>query len=136
MPRPTDRIIIDTNLWISFLLTRDSKLDQLLSNNLVTLLFSQDLITEFIEVSRRPKFRKYFSPSDLEALLVSISTKAIFIEVSSLVDIAPDPKDNFLLTLEKDGNATHLITGDKELLSLKKFGKTKIVTIRNYLSKK
>jgi len=136
MPRPADRIIIDTNLWISYLLTKDSKLDRLLSDNLITLLFSQDLITEFIEVARRPKFRKYFSASDLEALLVSISTKAIFIEIFSAVDISPDPKDNFLLALAKDGNATHLLTGDKELLSLKKFGKTKIVTIRNYLSTK
>src|SRR5258708_2824453 len=136
MPRPADRIIIDTNLWISYLLTKDSKLDRFLSDNLITLLFSQDLITEFIEVAHRPKFRKYFSASDLEALLVSISTKAIFIEIFSAVDISPDPKDNFLLALAKDGNATHLLTGDKELLSLKKFGKTKIVTIRNYLSTK
>jgi uncharacterized protein len=136
MAKPTDRVIIDTNLWISFLLTKDyPKLDQLFSNNLVTLLFSQDLIAEFIEVARRPKFKKYFSQADLESLLISISTKAIFIEVLSEVDISPDPKDNFLLALAKDGNATHLITGDAALLALKKFGNTKIVTIRNYLSK-
>jgi putative PIN family toxin of toxin-antitoxin system len=135
MPKQTDRIIIDTNLWISYLLTKDAKLDRLLASNLTTLLFSQDLVTEFIEVARRPKFKKYFSIPDLEALLMSISTKAIFIEVLSNVDISPDPKDNFLLALAKDGKATHLITGDKELLSLKRFGDTKIVTIKNYLSK-
>jgi putative PIN family toxin of toxin-antitoxin system len=99
------------------------------------MLFSQDLVTEFIEVARRPKFKKYFSTSDLEALLMSISTKAMFIEVFSDVNISPDPKDNFLLALANDGKATHLITGDKELLALKKFGNTKIVTIKNYLSK-
>src|SRR5215470_11000510 len=103
MPRPADRIIIDTNLWISYLLTKDAKLDRLLANNLTTLLFSQDLITEFIEVARRPKFKKYFSSPDLEALLMSISTKAIFIEVLSSVNLSPDPKDNFLLALAKDG---------------------------------
>jgi uncharacterized protein len=135
MPKPTDRIIIETNLWISYLLTKDPKLDQLLANNLITLLFSQDLITEFIEVARRPKFKKYFNTSDLQALLMSISTKAIFIEVFSDVKISPDPKDNFLLALATDGSATHLITGDKELLSLKKFGKTKIVTLKSYLLK-
>jgi uncharacterized protein len=136
MPRPTDRIIIDTNLWISYLLTRNAKLDRLLRDNIVTLLFSQELIMEFIDVARRPKFRKYFSNSDLDSLLVSISTKAIFIEVFTSIDISPDPKDNFLLALARDGNATHLITGDKELLFLKKLGKTKIVTITDYLSTK
>ena len=134
MPRRTDRIIIDTNLWISYLLTRNAKFDRLLRDNIVTLLFSQELIMEFIDVARRPKFRKYFSSSDLDSLLVSISTKAIFIEVFTSIDISPDSKDNFLLALAKDGNATHLITGDKALLTLKKFGKTKIVTITDYLS--
>jgi putative PIN family toxin of toxin-antitoxin system len=136
MPRPTDRIIIDTNLWISYLLTKNPELDRLLASNLVTLLFSQDLILEFVEVAKRPKFKKYFSPSDLETLLVSLSSKAIFIEVLNSVNIAPDPKDNFLLALAREGNATHLITGDKDLLSLKKFEKTKIVTLRNYLFSK
>ena len=134
MPKTADRIIIDTNLWISYLLTKDSKLDRLLANNLITLLFSQDLITEFIQVARRPKFKKYFNTSDLEQLLKSISTKAIFIEVFSEVNKSPDPKDNFLLALAKDGSATHLLTGDKDLLSLKKFGNTKIVTLKSYLS--
>ena len=109
-------------------------MDRLLANNLITLLFSQDLITEFIQVARRPKFKKYFNTSDLEQLLKSISTKAIFIEVFSEVNKSPDPKDNFLLALAKDGSATHLLTGDKDLLSLKKFGNTKIVTLKSYLS--
>ena len=134
MPKTADRIIIDTNLWISYLLTKDSKLDRLLANNLITLVFSQDLISEFIQVARRPKFKKYFNTSDLEQLLKSISTKAIFIEVFSEVNKSPDPKDNFLLALAKDGSATHLLTGDKDLLSLKKFGNTKIVTLKSYLS--
>ena len=136
MPKATDRIIIDTNLWISYLLTKDPKLDRLIADNLTTLLFSEDLITEFIEVARRPKFKKYFNKRDLEDLLLTISTKAIFIEVLTQVDFSPDPKDNFLLALAKDGNATHLITGDKELLSLNKFGKTRIATIGNYLATK
>jgi len=43
-----------------------------------------------------------------------------------------DPKDNFLLALAKDGNADYLITGDNNLLSLKEFGKTKIVTLSEF----
>ena len=44
------RIVIDTNLWISFLLTSDySKIDPLFSSQGIVLLFSQELIDEFIE---------------------------------------------------------------------------------------
>jgi len=135
MPKLKDRVIIDTNLWISFLINNDySKLDKILSDKLATLLYSQELIDEFIEVAQRPKFRRYFSADDLQALLLAMSDRAIFIDVSSTVTVCRDEKDNFLLALTKDGKASHLITGDKDLLVLKRFGKTKILTITEYLT--
>jgi len=134
MPKLKDRVIIDTNLWISFLINKDySKFDKILSERLVTLLYSQELIDEFIEVAQRPKFKKYFTTEDLQALLLSLSSRATFIEVDSTVDVCRDPKDNFLLALAKDGKASHLLTGDKDLLVLKNFGRTKILTIADYL---
>ena len=137
MPNQKDKVIIDTNLWISFLLTNDySRLDQLFTDQLLTLLFSQALLDEFIEVSQRPKFRKYFTLTDLQNLLIQIRKRAEFIVVTSDIKICRDPKDNFLLSLAKDGKATHLITDDRDLLDIKIFGKTKIVTIADYLSKK
>jgi uncharacterized protein len=136
MPKKKNRIIIDTNLWVSFLLTNDfSKLDKIFANKHVTLLFSQVLLDEFIEVAQRPKFKKYFSLTDLENLLLQIKNEAEFIEVTSDIKLCRDPKDDFLLSLAKDGKATHLITGDKDLLDIKNFGKTKITTIANYLLK-
>ena len=137
MPDLRDRLIIDTNLWISFLITKDyTKLDRILSDKTTTLLYSQQLIDEFIEVAQRPKFKKYFSTDDLQELLLGMSRRAHFIEVSSMVNICRDPKDNFLLALAKDGKATHLLTGDKDLLILEKFNKTKILTLTEYLTGK
>jgi uncharacterized protein len=126
MPKLKDRVIIDTNLWITFLINKDySKLDKVLSDKLITLLYSQDLIDEFIEVAQRPKFKRYFNADDLQSLLLVMSDRAIFIDVSSIVTVCRDEKDNFLLSLAKDGKASHLITGDNDLLVLKHFGKTK-----------
>jgi uncharacterized protein len=117
-------------------LTNDfSKLDKIFANKHVTLLFSQVLLDEFIEVAQRPKFKKYFSLTDLENLLLQIKNEAEFIEVTSDIKLCRDPKDDFLLSLAKDGKATHLITGDQDLLDIKNFGKTKITTIANYLLK-
>lgn len=137
MPRKRDRVIIDTNIFISFLLTNDfSKLDRIFEDKKLVLLFSQELLDEFIEVAQRPKFKKYFSITDLQDLLSQIHHRAEFIEVSSDIDECRDPKYNFLLSLAKDGKATHLITGDNDLLELKKQGKTKITTIATYLKEK
>jgi uncharacterized protein len=135
MPKKKDRIIIDTNLWISYLLSGNYiSLDKLFADQFITLLFSETLLNEFTEVARRPKFRKYFAIRDLENLFIKIKDEGEFIEVTSDIQICRDPKDNFLLSLAKDGKATYLITGDKDLLDIKIFGRTKIVTIRNYLS--
>ncbi len=132
-----DRIIIDTNLWISFLLTKDfSRLDKPFSDHSIVLLFSQELLDEFIEVAQRPKFKQYFSLIDLQELLMLISQKAIFTSVISSVTACRDNKDNFLLSLANDGKATHLITGDKDLLEMKVFGRTRILTFTEYLADK
>ena len=136
MPKQKDRVIIDTNLWISFLLTRDfSKFDTIIADNEITLIISEELIDEIVEVTQRPKFRKYFKLDDVESLLLKIKSRAIFIDVTSQINKCRDEKDNFLLSLSLDGYATHLLTGDKDLLVLKRFGQTKILKITEYLDK-
>ncbi|MEO6637252.1 MAG: putative toxin-antitoxin system toxin component, PIN family [Ginsengibacter sp.] len=135
MPGQRDRVIIDTNLWISFLLTKNfTRLDKMISHKEVVLLFSQELINEIVEVTQRRKFRKYFSLDDVENLLTKIKSRAEFIKVESILTYCKDPKDNFLLSLSIDGDATHLITGDKDLLVLEKYVKTKILSIAEYLN--
>ena len=137
MPKSKNKVIIDTNLWISFLLTKDfSKLENLFANDKTVLLFSEELLDEFVAVARRPKFKKYFSLSTLQILLKQISLRAEFITVVSEVIQCRDPKDNFLLALAKDGNATYLITGDKDLLDLETFESTTILTLTKYLENK
>lgn len=135
MPKKRSRIVIDTNIWIGFLLTKNySAFDKILTAPGLKLLFSAALLEEFIEVARRPKFTKYFSPSDLEELLFRMNEHGEFITVTSSTLICRDPKDNFLLALSKDGKASYLITGDKDLLDLKRFGRTQIITLKKFLS--
>ena len=131
------RVIIDTNLWISFLLTKDvAKLDRLFVTDKLTLLFSQELLDEFVSVARRPKFRKYFSLDDLQELLTTIREKADFVVVTSALAICRDAKDNFLLSLAVDGRATHLLSGDKDLLVLDAVNQTRILSVAEYLALK
>jgi uncharacterized protein len=135
MPITRHRVIIDTNLWVSFLLSNEyTKVDRLFERDQLTLLFSQELLDEFIEVAQRPKFKKYFSAMDLQNLIINIRTKAEFVRVSSKIDLCRDFKDNFLLALANDGKASHLITGDKDLLVLKQVNETEILTITEYLA--
>ncbi len=130
----TSRIILDTNLWISFLITKNLKgLDQHLIEGKISLIFSEELFTEFIEVTKRPKLKKYFKAKDLSTLLDLMNSFSEMIEIHSNVDLCRDKKDNFLLNLAIDSNANFLVTGDKDLLELEKIKKTKIVTISDLI---
>src|SRR6202008_2510744 len=100
---PKNRVIIDTNLWISYLLSNNlSVFDTLIVDNQLTLIFSGELVEEFIEVAQRKKFRKYFDLKDIEDLLIRIRRKAIFIDVTAVLIVCRDPKDTFLLALSPD----------------------------------
>lgn len=134
MPNHNSRIVIDTNLWVSFLITKDfTKLDTIIFARQGTLVFSQELLDEFLEVVNRPKLRPFFSETVVVELLETIEEFADFVNVRSEIKLCRDPKDNFLLSLSLDGNADYLLTGDKDLLDLAKFEKTKITTITDFL---
>ena len=60
--------------------------------------------------------------------------RAIFVNVTTpLQNWCRDVKDNYLLALSKDADADYLITGDKDLLVLKQFENTLIVTLAQFL---
>jgi len=131
--KPEQRIIIDTNLWIHFLISKQyAFLDDLLENGKVRLVFSHELLTEFVEVVKREKLKKYFSEEDLKQMLEIIDQYADIITVTSDVKVCRDEKDNFLLSLARDSSASYLITGDNDLLVLNQFEKTRIITIAEY----
>lgn len=137
MRNRVSRIIIDTNLWISFLITKDfTKLDEIIFSRKGMLVFSQELLDEFLEVASRPKLRRFFSTSDIEEFLETIDEYASFVKVHTKVEVCRDPKDNFLLSLSVDGKADFLLTGDKDLLGISKFRRTKIITISDFLQDK
>ena len=127
------KVIIDTNLWISFLISHEyEKIDFLFSSDKICLLFSERLFAEFIRVVNREKFRKYFSESDIDDLSLKMKKVAKIIRTTSVQTQCRDSKDNFLLELAVDGKADYLITGDNDLLELKTVNKTKIIKMRDF----
>lgn len=131
-----ERIILDTNLWISFIISNKLKsLDNILKENKAILLYSSHLLEEIDKVIRRPKFKKYFSETNWYLLIELFKRYGIQLEVISNLAICRDSKDNFLLNLAIDGKADFLITGDNDLLVLEKIENTKIVTFTEFINK-
>jgi len=110
-------------------------IDNLIFNDKAVLLFSEELMTEFIDVTSREKLKPYFTKENIASLIDLIEEYGEIVKVKSKVDICRDKEDNFLLSLAKDGKADFLITGDKDLLVIKNFGKTIIISLADFLQK-
>ncbi len=128
MQKDNIRVVLDTNIWISFLIGKTlSSLSSAILDEAVTILFSEELFNELIEVLHRAKFKKYFSRQDISELILLLRFKTEQIEITHHFLDCRDPKDNFLLDLCVSGNANYLVTGDDDLLIMNPFHKVKII---------
>jgi putative PIN family toxin of toxin-antitoxin system len=128
------KVIIDTNLWISFLITKNyNSFDKLIDEGNISLIFSEELIEEFLTVVKREKFQKYFSNDSINEILTLFDKYGKLIKVETNMNLCRDFKDNFLLNLAVDSNADFLVTGDVDLLVIEKIKTTKIVTFNNFI---
>ena len=125
------RVVLDTNSWISNYIRPHSlvagRLEQLLNNVGVELLFSAELRDEILRVISRTKFSRFISPDELLTYCKQVKGFKLTTVVSE-VAACRDPNDNFLLALCQDGHADFLITGDQDLLVLERFGPTRILS--------
>lgn len=128
------RIVIDTNLWVSALLsqTMRQRLEKLIENPDIVILGSPVLLAEIEAVAKRPKFARYFSAEMTAAFLDILRERLDIIFPTSQVKICRDPKDDFLLAIAKDGEADFLLSGDKDLLEIADFEETKIVSLTEF----
>jgi putative PIN family toxin of toxin-antitoxin system len=130
------RIVVDTNIWISFLISGSfARIENVLRSQSAILLVSAELLDEFVSVASRPRLTKYFDRKDFEWLFSQLLELGESVHVISEVAACRDPKDNFLLALSRDGHADYLITGDTDLLMLQQFESTQIITLTHFLER-
>lgn len=133
MPQNKIRIAVDTNIWISFLIGKTlSRLTDLIIDDKVQIIFSDEQLDELINVVHRPKFQKYFDPENVQELLSLIYSKVEFVQITDHFLECRDAKDNFLLDLMASGKADYLVTGDEDLLVLNPFHNIQIVDFKSF----
>ena len=127
------RVVIDTNLWISFLIGK--KLDcllELLDNPWFELVSTARLNEEILEVSRRPKLRKYFREENVLLLEEWMNQHFVMVEIDDIPKRCRDPKDDYLLELAVRANAIYLVSGDKDLLDIGQINECRIMTVAQF----
>jgi len=132
------RVVIDTGILIAALITRDTPPDQIYQawcKQRFELVTSEWQLNEFRRVSRYPKLRKFLLPIEAGNLVNGLRHQALLLNDLPNVELSADPDDNPLLAMAIAGEADYLVSGDKrDVLSLKKVGKARIVTAHRFLT--
>jgi hypothetical protein len=127
------RVVVDTNLWISFLIGRRlSVIKELFTKGDLLLLSSYTQLAELGDVASRLKFRRYFTEAQAEELLNLLSAASELVEVSEHVHACRDENDDFLLEIAVNGSADIIITGDADLLALHPFRGVEILSFVDF----
>lgn len=129
------RAVIDTNVWLSALyfsgkpaqivnLVEDKKLLSITSSFIL-----QELKDKMINTFDTPTFYAAGTVSYIQSISQQVSLKGLDFGLR-------DTADNQVLETAVVGKCTWIITGDKDLLTVKKYKKINIVTPNQFLIKR
>jgi putative PIN family toxin of toxin-antitoxin system len=132
----SDRLVIDTNVFISGLIWPSSvpgrALDEAVARS--TLLANLATFEELVTTLLADKFDSYMSRSTREAALDRLMPILEFVETIQIVRACRDSRDDKFLEAAVNGRADVIITGDKDLLVLHPFAGVSIMTPADYLA--
>lgn len=130
------RIVLDTNVLVSALLSRDGPPGRLLAavkRGDVTPVTSEAQLQELHRVLGRRNAQ--VRPDEAESLVDGLRAVGVIATDLPDVDDSPDPDDNPILATAIAGGADGIVSGDKKhMLLLGRVGEIPIVTARDALN--
>ena len=129
------RIVLDTNIFISALISGDGYPGQLLAavkRERITLVTSIYQIDELRDVLGRERLKPYIRPAEAEDLVYHLEAVGMVTGKLPEMSLSPDPKDDPILATAVAGEADLLVSGDKgDMLALGHVEGIPIVTARD-----
>lgn len=126
------KVVLDTNLFVASYWNEKSssrKIVQLAQFGELKVIWSKDLLEEVEFILKRINVSGEYFKS-----ILSIYTLENQVFPKNQINIVSDYSDNRLLEASEEGNADFLITSDRELLKVGRFGETKIIKPSDFLS--
>jgi len=127
------KVVFDTNIFISAFVIPGSQAEKAVLRIIEgrdILLLSKGILDELLTVLST-KFSR--GKEEISQVAVILSEMAEWVEPSERIKVLTDDPDNRILECAVSGNADVIVTGDKELLRLGGYEKSKIVSLKEYL---
>ena len=125
-----DRVVIDTNVFISALLNPVGTPRKVINIALsqYTILQSAATYQELESRISKKKFDRYLEKTDRLDFLLALKNKSLFVDILHETTICSDSDDNKFLELAVFGMARNIITGDNDLLIIETYQGIPIIT--------
>jgi len=130
------KIVIDLNIFISAYLSGGipREITKRYAKRLDTLYITDDIIDEIEKTLKKPKFKLTQSQIDgIVTGIVTYSEKVTVLPQHRVQGICRDPKDDKYIECALASQADCIISGDKDLLTLKEYNGVKFITARDFL---
>ena len=127
------RVVFDTNILVSALAFPGGRGEAALRriiDETDRLLLSRPILDELLDVLGR-KFAR--DAEELAHVAVFLTELAVIVAPKRRLRIVKDEPDNRILECAASGHAEAIVTGDKSLLALKRYGNARMFTLRGYL---
>lgn len=130
------RCVFDTNVLVSSLLLPESTPRRALERPRYEgeVLLSYAVLAELSEVLRRKRFSRYVDEVDIRRFLATLTLGTSWVDVTVEIHAYRDSKDDKFLELAVSGDATHIVSGDADLLVLHPFRGIQILTPQVFLT--
>jgi putative PIN family toxin of toxin-antitoxin system len=130
-------VVIDTNVFVSFLLREGSTpwLAVAWALEWGEVVLSAAQLAELHRVLARDKFDPFVSRAIRARFLSRIAQDRTILPSLSSVRAAPDPEDDMPFAAAADARCRFLVTGDRALLSMGAFATKAIVTPAEFLAR-
>jgi putative PIN family toxin of toxin-antitoxin system len=127
------KIIIDSNIWISFLIGKSlTRLQYYIDSQSIFIITCDEQIQELTTVFNHTRIQKYFTKDQIAEFFELLNETSQKVILKTKVELCRDLKDNYLLSLAIDSEADFLITGDNDLLVLTKVENASIVKFNDF----
>jgi len=127
------KVVFDTNVWVSISLQKRLSDEFSQVKHGLTLFVSKDIMLETSKVLLYPRIAEILRKNGItekEILRAIAATSKIVEPTEKLTVVNEDTEDNKILECALAAGAEIIVSGDKHLLDLRKYGKTRILTPR------
>jgi putative PIN family toxin of toxin-antitoxin system len=129
------KVVFDTNVWISIFMDKRLRDKFSQSKHAATVYISEDIGLEISKVLQYPQVAEILSKIGIREkdvlLILANNSKKVETKLKLQI-INDDPEDNKILECALAAKADIIVSGDKHLVNLGKFKKTRILTPREF----